>query len=171
MTETGRPSLYTPEIATVICERLADGESLRSICRPARMPAERTVRRWALSNQDGFAAQYARAREIGYHCMAEEVISIADDGSNDTVVDENGNRRTNFDVVQRSRLRVDARRWFLSKCLPKIYGDKSQIEHSGGMTLLELVQASMKLGEAKGYSFVGNACPKTTAISGEGEGE
>lgn len=131
MAEKGRPSKYTKALAAQICERLAAGESLRAICRDESMPGETTVRRWALDDLHGFSAQYARAREIGYHGMAEDVIEIADDGRNDTYTDEDGNQQSIADVVARSRLRVDARKWLLSKVLPKVYGDKQTLEHGG----------------------------------------
>jgi hypothetical protein len=115
----------------MICERLTDGETLTAICKDEAMPAERTVRRWALDNVQGFSPQYARAREIGYHAMADEIIDIADDTSSDTVKDENGNERANHEWITRSRFRVDTRKWLLSKALPKIYGDKVTAEVTG----------------------------------------
>lgn len=121
----GRPSLFTPELAEQICERLADGESLRAICRDEQMPNERTVRRWALDNEE-FSPQYARAREIGYLGMADDLIEIADESGGDSYTDDDGNERTNHEAVARSRLRVDTRKWVLSKALPKIYGDRSE---------------------------------------------
>jgi len=145
MGETGRPSLYTRELAELICERLADGQSLRAICRVEGMPADRTVRRWATDNVDGFGERYSAAREAGYHAIAEEMLEIADDGRNDSYVDESGNPRTDNDVVQRSRLRVDTRKWYLAKMLPKVYGDRQAVEHSGGLTLEQLVNQALAL--------------------------
>src|SRR5690606_20725933 len=60
-------------------------------------------------DREGFAEQYARARNIGYEVMADEIIEIADGGSDDW---------------QRDRLRVDARKWLLAKALPKRFGDR-----------------------------------------------
>lgn len=120
----GRPSDYTPELAAQICKKLADGYTLRRVCRDDAMPSEATVRTWALEDREGFSSQYARAREIGYYAMADETIEISDDGSNDTYKDDEGNVRTDQDVIARSRLRVDTRKWLLSKALPKVYGDK-----------------------------------------------
>ena len=120
---TGRPSQFTQETADAICERLADGESLRAICETDGMPAESTVRSWALDDVNGFATQYARARELGYELLADEILTISDDGRNDTYQTDNG-ETTNHDVIARSRLRVDSRKWMLSKMLPKVYGDK-----------------------------------------------
>src|SRR3990167_4099357 len=129
----GRPSTYTNELAAEICKRLADGRTLRDVARDDDMPSESTVRTWALDDREGFAAQYARAREIGYNVMADETLGIADDGSNDWMErseKRGGGGELNGEHVQRSRLRVDTRKWLLSKALPKIYGDK--LLHTGG---------------------------------------
>jgi hypothetical protein len=124
----GCPVTHTAELAEKICERLSGGESLRSICRDEAMPDERTVRRWALDDREGFSPQYARAREAQAHALADELLEIADDGSNDWMVRE-GKTELNSEHVQRSRLRSDTRKWLLSKMLPKVYGDKMQ--HTG----------------------------------------
>lgn len=131
----GRPSLYTAEIAAKICERLAAGESLRSVCRGEEMPAPSTVIDWTNRHAE-FSEQYAKARERGYQHMADELLEIADDGSNDWMErhdDENKGWQFNGEHFQRSRLRVDTRKWLLSKCLPKIYGDKlAHVGEDGG---------------------------------------
>ncbi len=131
----GRPSGFSPEIAQEICEKLAQGRTLRDVCRDDGMPAESTVRLWALEDREGFSAQYARAREIGYMSMADELMEVADDGSNDWMKrqDEDGQSSyvLNGEHVQRSRLRVDTRKWLLSKALPKLFGDKITQEHTG----------------------------------------
>jgi hypothetical protein len=106
----------TDELGDRICEKLAQSKTLRAICREAGMPAEATVRAWAL-DLDGhgpFAAKYARAREIGYYGMADEILDIADHPDEST--------------VNRDRLRIDTRKWLLSKALPKIYGDKRVVD-------------------------------------------
>ena len=127
----GRPTGYTPELAEAICERLANGESLRAICRDDAMPAESTVRGWARDDREGFSTQYARARDIGLDAMADELLAIADDGSNDTYKTDDGKVTVDHDHIQRSRLRVDTRKWLLSKMAPKRYGDRQHLEMTG----------------------------------------
>jgi hypothetical protein len=133
----GRPSKFTAALAVRICERLATGETLRAICRDDDKPSAPTVCRWALAPP--FSEQYARAREIGYTLMADEIIDISDESQGDTYKDSNGVMRTDQEVVGRARLRVDTRKWILSKCLPKIYGDKQQLEVSGSLGIGELL--------------------------------
>jgi hypothetical protein len=123
---TGRPSLYTAEIAAEICERMADGEGLSSICKDERMPPLRTVRRWVIEDKDGLAAKYARAKEILAEHWASEIVELSDEvaGCRDNA------------QVQAARLRVDARKWVASKVLPKQYGDRLEHVGAGGKDLI-----------------------------------
>lgn len=146
-------TVYDTETAATICERLAAGETLRQICRSEGMPAESTVRLWALDDREGFAAQYARAREIGYQSMADELLEIMDDGQNDWMCRaqagfaEDDPRRFSWQLngehINRSRLRVEGRKWLLSKALPKIYGDKVALtDGDGGPLIVQVVKHS-----------------------------
>jgi hypothetical protein len=131
----GRPSDYTQETADIICRRLAEGESLRAICLADDMPDKATIFRWLAVNEP-FRDQYARAREAQADYYAEEIIEISDDGTNDWMERKNadgsiGDVILNGEHVQRSRLRVDARKWFASKVAPKKYGDKLLAEVTG----------------------------------------
>jgi hypothetical protein len=123
----GRPSDFSEKLADLICERIADGASLRSICAADGMPNKATVFRW-LAAHKGFADQYGRAREEQAETLADEIVQIADDGSNDTYLDRTGKERVNTDVISRSKLRVDARKWVASKLKPKKYGDRQVID-------------------------------------------
>lgn len=127
---TGRPSSFTQETADAICERIAEGESLRSICEEESMPNKSTVFKW-LGQDKNFADQYARARESQADTLFDQILGIADDGRNDSYTDEEGNERTNHDVIARSRLRVDARKWMAGKLRPKVYGDKLEVAGPG----------------------------------------
>ncbi len=145
----GRPSKYTPELASEICARMASGRSLRDVCRDEDMPDISTVIRWLADDEKAeFRAQYARAREAMADVMAEEVLEISDDGSNDWMLrfDDDGNSTyvLNGEHVQRSRLRVDARKWLLSKVSPRKYGEKIGVEHSLNESLAEVLDAARK---------------------------
>lgn len=130
---TGRPSEYSPEIAAAICERLAAGESLRVICAGADMPAKSTVFRWLADPGRGeFRDQYARAREAQVEHYVEEILEIADDTGRDNIATEHG-ERCNTEWVQRSRVRIDTRKWLMSKLAPKKYGDKLELAGSIGL--------------------------------------
>ncbi len=132
--EKGRPSLYNEALADSICDRLADGESLNSICKSETMPSERTVRTWARTPDHAFSPKYAQARQIGYLKLADELLEIADDGTNDWMKrfgKDGEGWAVNGEHIARSRLRVDTRKWLLSKCLPKVFGDRITTEHTG----------------------------------------
>lgn len=127
----GRPSDYSPELASRICARLADGESLRAVCRDADMPDKATIFNWFRAFPD-FLDQYTRAKEESADALADDILEISDDARNDWMEKhgkEDAGWIANGEHVQRSRLRVEARKWIASKLKPKKYGDK--IEHSG----------------------------------------
>jgi len=118
----GRPSDYTPELAALICNRIQCGEGMAQICRTEGMPVERTVYRW-LETRPEFQQMYARAREIQADYFVDEIIEISDDSRNDWMKRE-GELVTDHEHVNRSRLRVDSRKWAAAKLAPRKYGDK-----------------------------------------------
>jgi hypothetical protein len=119
---------YTKEIGEAICLGISQGHSLRKICNSSDIfPAVSTVCLWAITN-DEFAEQYARARRIQAELLADEIIALSDDDSKDVSGEL---QMPNGVAVQRSRLSVDTRKWYLSKVLPKVYGDKVLNEHTG----------------------------------------
>lgn len=94
-------------------------------------PSLPTFYKWLASSED-FAKQYARAKEMQAEFLAEEMLEIADDSSEDLLgVDEHGNRMENREFINRSRLRVDTRKWIASKLLPRKYGDKLDMTSGG----------------------------------------
>lgn len=113
----GRPSKFSDELADDICERLAEGESLRSICRDDGMPRLATIFRWlADPRMASFRDQYERAREAQADTYADEIVDIADGVAA-------AREGVGPDPV-RDRLAVDARKWVASKLKPKRYGDR-----------------------------------------------
>lgn len=145
---TGRPSTYTQEIADTICERIANGESLKAICEEEGMPDKATVFRWLAANEH-FRDNYARAREAQADALFDDILSIADDGRNDWMErkdaeEENMGWRENGEALRRSQLRIDARKWMAGKLRPKKYGEKLDIEqkttHEAGDTLQSLME-------------------------------
>ena len=152
---SGETTKFTAEIARTICEHLSEGMTLREVCRMENMPPESTVRLWAMDDRQGFAAQYTRAREIGYHAMADDIVEISDDGTNDWMErngEDNVGWQTNGEALGRSRLRVDTRKWMLSKVLPKIYGDKLAL--GGDKDMPPIQTEEVGAGAAKLSAFV-----------------
>lgn len=134
-----RPTSYTPEIAQQICDHLSEGLSLRSFCSHDGAPSKTTVMRWLRAHAE-FRDQYARAREDQAEAHADEIVEIADDGTNDYVqkTNKDGSTFEAFDAehVQRSKLRIDARKWAAAKLAPKKYGDKTEITGKDGAPLI-----------------------------------
>jgi hypothetical protein len=130
----GRPSDYTPDVAAHICGQLVEGRSLRSICKAEDMPGVATVFKWLASHPE-FVDQYARARDAQADTLADELIDIADDSANDyydkSVGDGATQRVVDAEHINRSRLRVDTRKWIASKLKPKKYGEKLSTELTG----------------------------------------
>jgi len=139
-------SKKTAENISEILARLAHGESLRSILKSEHLPSAPTFFEW-LAEEPELAKQYARAREAQADYLAEEILEIADASQFDTIteVDEDTGHvteRPNHEWINRSRLRVDARKWYASKLAPKKYGDKIQQEitgEDGGPAILQIV--------------------------------
>lgn len=103
---------FSEDITLQICERVAEGESIRAICKDRAMPAMSTVFKW-LANDETFAEQYARAKEEQADRLFEQVLEIADGAKPDT--------------VSVARLQIDARKWMAGKLRPKKYGDRLEL--------------------------------------------
>ena len=139
----GRPSIYTPELATQICTHIADGKSLRTIGAMDGMPHQATIMAWLDGSKPEFSEQYARAHEAYADKLAEETLTIADDSSQDTYVDADGNVKTDTEAIQRSKLRVDTRKWLASKKAPRKYGDKVAIGGADDLGPVQTVNREM----------------------------
>ncbi len=101
-------TVYTPQLAEAILAELEEGKGLKTICRERGL-ARRTVRSWVSDNLNGFSAPYAQAREMGLDHQAEDLIEIADN--------------TELSPDDR-RVRIDTRKWLLSKLAAGRYGDR-----------------------------------------------
>lgn len=120
----GRPPLYNIELAEEVCDAIASGyKSLKTLCRQnPHWPSERTIRDWNRNIKE-FSHMYAKAKDDQSELFVEEILEIADDGSNDYYENNKGEMVLDSEHVQRSRLRVDSRKWIASKYKPKKYGD------------------------------------------------
>jgi hypothetical protein len=110
------PEGYGQDTIETICEMLADGKSLRAICREEGMPSTSTVCKWLAKNPD-FAEQYTRARELQADALFDDILDIADKGL------------IALDAAEDRRIQIDARKWMAGKLKGK-YSDK--VKHVGG---------------------------------------
>lgn len=131
----GRPTVLTEDVQLAFFERLAEGESVRSICRDPEMPGLSTIFR-ALRSNEIFRQQYAHATEIRADAQFEEMFEIADDASNDWMEKNVGEDKQavwelNGEHIQRSKLRIDTRKWALARMNPRKYGERVDLNHGG----------------------------------------
>jgi hypothetical protein len=133
----GRIATYGDDVREEILQRIATGETLASICKDAHMPQRAIVYKWRMDDPE-FDGRFAQARLVGHDAIADNTLEIADalpaygpDGKIDPA-----------DVANR-KLRIWTRQQLLAKWDPKRYGDRQQVEHSGGVTLESLVSASL----------------------------
>lgn len=136
---TGRPTDYTEELAAHICSEVSSGRSLRSICEDEGMPARSSVFLW-MSRHKTFSDQYAKAQVDRATAMAEEILEISDDGAGDFIDLGEGRVAPNSVSVARDKLKVDTRKWLLSRMDPKRYGDKVETVHSGGLDINQITR-------------------------------
>ncbi len=119
-------STFTQEVGDYICLRLARGDAVRVILRENGMPSSVAFYSW-LKQYPEFLVQYQNAREIQADTLADEILEIADDGRNDWMASNDPNNpgyKQNGEHYNRSRLRVDSRKWYASKVAPKKYGER-----------------------------------------------
>lgn len=129
----GRPSDFTQELADEICERIADGESLRSICRDRGKPNKSTVFRWLEANE-AFATRYAHARESQADSLVDDILLIADTPllGVKTKTNEKGEiETTEGDMLEHRKLQISSRQWLAEKLKPKKYGAFKAVELTG----------------------------------------
>lgn len=142
--KAGRPTLYTEELAALICERVATCTlGLARLCElHDDMPSKFTVNLWRFKYPE-FSTQYAQAKLFQADLLAEEMLDIADDGSNDWMQtwgeDGDVGWKVNGEHVQRSRLRIDTRKFLASKLLPKQYGQHVDEDKQQDKTVIEML--------------------------------
>lgn len=119
---------YTPqertEIINDICLKITNGQSLRKSLDESSIAYD-TFFRW-IDEDETKSKQYARATELRAEVMAEDLLNISDALENDVFIDPEGKEIINYNVIQRDRLRVDSRKWLMSKMFPKKYSERIQ---------------------------------------------
>lgn len=124
--------MYPEEMKGRVCAEIAKVGSLRRVCRMEGMPDRRTVMRW-LDEDTVFAAEYARAKQVGIEDFIEETLDLADTPEEGVEVSDGPLGRTvkTGDMLGHRKLQVETRRWLAERMLPKLYGPKTGLELSG----------------------------------------
>jgi len=143
----GRPTDYTDGLADLVCERLALGESMRSVSRDEEMPAMTTLFRW-LREKEEFKQQYAIAKQESAEAMSEDCLDISDNIDGNPVMVDGKPLMIKGEIVraldntsiQHAKLKVDTRKWLMAKMKPKKYGDRITTEHEGNIGFTDMTE-------------------------------
>ena len=145
------PIFYSSELFDRICARIADGETLRSICRDLDMPSYAAVYDWIQQRPD-CATRFARAREVGYDAIAEDALRIADtpveglEMTTETGPDGEKVKLTKKDMLKHRKLQVYTRLQLLEKWYPQRYGRQQQLDVTINQSLADrLARAQEKV--------------------------
>ena len=146
--KSGRPTKYQSDLAKEICDAIAStSKGTKRLCvENSHWPCQDTLFTW-LKIYPEFSEQYAQAKICQIELLVDEILEISDDSSQDQYVNELGVLVSNPPAINRARLKVDTRKWLASKLVPKVYGNKIDIEGDNSMSE-ELRQLSADL-EAK----------------------
>ena len=134
-----RPTLYTPELADIICKAVATHPfGLPTICKIIEgLPEPETIRVWRWEKPE-FSLKYAEAKRFQAELMAESIEDVAEELLKCAYTDEaTGASKLDAGMVGYARLVIDSRKWQASKLAPKIYGDKQQTEVTASATSVE----------------------------------
>ena len=112
-----RPTKLTDAVREEITLRLADGESLSSICRDSHMPIKATVLLWVGDDRDGFYTDYVRAREAQGHVQAEHITRLAQSVEQEQV------------SPNAAKVAIDAYKWAAERMAPNHYSPKTISDH------------------------------------------
>lgn len=123
----GRPSSFTQEIADEVCRQLAEGKSMRKVCKAENMPDMTTIFRWLRTN-DKFCQQYVKAKEESTDALHEDLTELGDEAIE---LAQTVDSKASNAVVQAVKLKSDNLKWVMSKLKPKKYGDKVDMTTNG----------------------------------------
>lgn len=122
----GRPSEYTEEMATAICEDITQGMSLRSALLSKERPEASTLYRWMRDNEN-FRKQYAQATKDRADAQFEELNSMGEVAMEDAIKYKDDPRFANV-IVSVYKLKADNMKWAMSQMKPKKYGAHVDLE-------------------------------------------
>lgn len=122
-----RPNSRDPEVLDELCARIAEGRGIKEVCRDEDMPSDSEVFR-RMATEPEFAARIARAREAQQDAVAERIVEMADNATNE-----------DWQVV---KLRIWARQWQAARLAPKKYGERTTTAVEGGEKPLQVESVS-----------------------------
>jgi hypothetical protein len=133
------------ELIGVVLKRISEGETLRSLAFELKFNRGDWHRMQV--EDEGFHSRYARAREAQIEAWADEILADADDSHRDTMTltrrDGTAYEAPDNEWINRSRLRVDTRKWLMSKLAPKKFSDKLALTGADGSGPVEITCKGM----------------------------
>lgn len=122
---TNRPMEYDETLATRICSEIAStSKGIKTLVKDnPNWPSHNTIYKW-IQTYPSFKELYTRAKAFQIEVLVDEIISIADDSSQDYIVSDDGKLVCDHEHIQRAKLKIDTRKWLASKLCPRLYGDK-----------------------------------------------
>ncbi len=127
------PVRFSEDLAREICIAISNSTlGIRDLCKMhSHWPNANTIMEWKIMHPS-FGELYARAKQSQVEILVDEIVQIADDTTHDTLTKTNKDGDEyyvpNSEYINRSRIRIDTRKWLASKLIPKLYGDKIQVE-------------------------------------------
>jgi hypothetical protein len=121
--KVGRPTKYTANFAHEFCEMVAvTSKGVKTLCKEnPHWPNSDTIYSW-LAKYKQFSDLYARAKRQQIEVIVDEILTIADDSSIDSVINDEGRLVVDHEHINRAKLRIDTRKWLAAKLVPRLYG-------------------------------------------------
>jgi len=108
---------YDPGLALKVCERVAEGETLKALCEAEGMPSRQTFHRWVVSYPE-LSRAYRAARELSAYSLEEEALNAAREVKEG---DKNSAKVRAFDVY------MTQLRWSAAKRNPTVFSEKATV--------------------------------------------
>lgn len=129
----GVPLTYTEELGEEICLKIStDSKSIITLCKENKhWPCYQTIYEWRIK-VPSFGDMYSRAKQNQIEILVDQILDISDDTTFDTITKTSSSGdefdACNSEWINRSRLRVDSRKWLAAKLAPRIYGEAKNTE-------------------------------------------
>jgi len=147
-TKTMNTKNYTRELSDKLLAKVASGQTVSGAARTMKL-SPHTVWHWRRRNYDNFIERLQEAQEACVEKLVDEIIDIADDKSRDLKTDAKGGQKIDWEVVARSKIRIDARKWIASVVNPRKYGEKIAVQNTGTLKIVSEDPQTIELAKSE----------------------
>lgn len=141
----GRPTYWTvprkKAAFKAICALVSEGSTFtRALVKlglqhpDRKYPTFTQMYEWMVAGQPAareLTETFTQAKEVRAQVWSEQLSDIAEFGQNDSYLDAKGNTRTDWDVLGRSKLRIETTEKLLARHDPKRFGAKLDLTTGG----------------------------------------